>query len=146
MKCNQSRPEFELVSPCPFLTTITITPRPPPQLILFVTNCSPLLVRNFWSYFAIVRVKLLALLTYRLRLLALIDRHIWQLLRRIIGDELFATFMIFGDELSMNLLSIFSNHWWKIVGQSRRRCTGQSLKIVGNKLFMVIVEAIFWNC
>ena len=30
MKCNQSRPEFELVSPCSFPTTITITPRAPP--------------------------------------------------------------------------------------------------------------------
>ena len=30
MKCNQSRPGFELVSPCPFPTTITITPRAPP--------------------------------------------------------------------------------------------------------------------
>ena len=29
MKCNQSRPGFELVSPCPFLTTIAITPRAP---------------------------------------------------------------------------------------------------------------------
>ena len=29
MKCNQSRPGFELVSPCPFPTTITITPRTP---------------------------------------------------------------------------------------------------------------------
>ena len=27
---NQSRPGFELVSPCPFPTTITITPRVPP--------------------------------------------------------------------------------------------------------------------
>ena len=27
MKCNQSRPGFELVSPCPFDATITITPR-----------------------------------------------------------------------------------------------------------------------
>ena len=31
MKCNQSRPGFELVSPCPFPTTITITPRAPPK-------------------------------------------------------------------------------------------------------------------
>ena len=30
MKCNQSRRGFELVSPCPFPTTITITPRAPP--------------------------------------------------------------------------------------------------------------------
>ena len=29
MKCNQSRPGFELVSPCPFPTTIAITPRAP---------------------------------------------------------------------------------------------------------------------
>ena len=27
MKCNQSRPGFDLVSPCPFRTTIIITPR-----------------------------------------------------------------------------------------------------------------------
>ena len=31
MKCNQSRPGFELVSPCPFPTLITITPWAPPQ-------------------------------------------------------------------------------------------------------------------
>ena len=30
MKCNQSRPGFELVSPSPFPTTITITPWTPP--------------------------------------------------------------------------------------------------------------------
>ena len=29
MKCNQSGPEFELVSPCPYPATITITPRAP---------------------------------------------------------------------------------------------------------------------
>ena len=33
MKCNESRPGFELVSPCPFPTTITITPRAPPLTI-----------------------------------------------------------------------------------------------------------------
>ena len=32
MKCNQSRPGFELVFPCPFPTTITITPRASPWL------------------------------------------------------------------------------------------------------------------
>ena len=30
MKCNEFRPGFELVSPCSFPTTITITPRAPP--------------------------------------------------------------------------------------------------------------------
>ena len=30
MKCNQSRLGFKLVSPCPFPTTITTTPRAPP--------------------------------------------------------------------------------------------------------------------
>ena len=34
MKCNQSRPGFELVSPCPFPATITITPRAPPWYYL----------------------------------------------------------------------------------------------------------------
>ena len=32
MKCNQSHPGFELVSPCPFPTTITITLRAPPSV------------------------------------------------------------------------------------------------------------------
>ena len=31
MKCNQSRPGFELMSPCPFPTMITITLRAPPK-------------------------------------------------------------------------------------------------------------------
>ena len=33
MKCNQCRPGFELVSPCPFPTTITVTPRAPPHIM-----------------------------------------------------------------------------------------------------------------
>ena len=33
MKYSQSRPGFELVSPCPFPTTITITPQAPPLVI-----------------------------------------------------------------------------------------------------------------
>ena len=33
MKCNQSSQGFELGSPCPFPTTITITPRAPPSRI-----------------------------------------------------------------------------------------------------------------
>ena len=33
MKCYQSGPRFELVSPCPYPATITITPRPPPPVI-----------------------------------------------------------------------------------------------------------------
>ena len=32
MKCNQSRPGFEHVSPCPFPTMITITPLAPPKI------------------------------------------------------------------------------------------------------------------
>ena len=36
VKCNQSRPGFELVPPCPFPTTITITPRAPPKQELYV--------------------------------------------------------------------------------------------------------------
>ena len=34
MKCNQSRPGFELMSLCPFPMTITITPRAPPKLLI----------------------------------------------------------------------------------------------------------------
>ena len=49
MKCNQSRPGFELVSPCSFPTAITTTPRAPPldwngscnmnSVIRMKTNC-----------------------------------------------------------------------------------------------------------
>ena len=37
MKCNQSCPGFELVLPCPFPTTITITPQAPYVLIDLLT-------------------------------------------------------------------------------------------------------------
>ena len=40
MKCNQSRPGFELVSPCQFPATITITPRAPPALITYNGWCT----------------------------------------------------------------------------------------------------------
>ena len=40
MKCNRSRPGFELVSSCPFPRTITVTPRAPPH--------SPKLL-HYWS-------------------------------------------------------------------------------------------------
>ena len=36
MKCNQSRPGFELVSPCSFPTTITITPRAPQKKVTII--------------------------------------------------------------------------------------------------------------
>ena len=38
MKCHQSRSGFELVSPCPFPTTITVTPRAPPVTIYNMNN------------------------------------------------------------------------------------------------------------
>ena len=44
MKCNQSRPGFELVPPCPFPTTITITPRAPPKVI-YLSIAGKLIVR-----------------------------------------------------------------------------------------------------
>ena len=40
MKCNHSRPGFELVSPCPFPTTITTTPRAPPKIPSIVSLLS----------------------------------------------------------------------------------------------------------
>ena len=43
VKCNQSRPGFELVSPCPFPTTITITPQAP-QFEPFYANCG----KKYW--------------------------------------------------------------------------------------------------
>ena len=39
-ECNQSRPGFELVSPCPFPTTITITPQAPPNYLTLSTKSS----------------------------------------------------------------------------------------------------------
>ena len=50
MKSNQSRSGIELVSPCPFPTTITITPRAPPIIIVIIglwVECSPM-VQNTW--------------------------------------------------------------------------------------------------
>ena len=38
MNCNHSRPGFELVLPCPFPTTITITPRTPPSALTFYSH------------------------------------------------------------------------------------------------------------
>ena len=44
MKCNQSRPGFELESPCSFPTTITTTPRAPPLRVSlgnpFIPSCA----------------------------------------------------------------------------------------------------------
>ena len=37
MKCNQSGPGFELVSPCPYPATITSTPREPPTTYTLVS-------------------------------------------------------------------------------------------------------------
>ena len=42
MKCNSSRPGFELVSPYPFPMTITITPRAPPN--------TPRHLQNYLNY------------------------------------------------------------------------------------------------
>ena len=63
MKCNQSGPGFELVSPCPYPATITITPRAPHiipcrgfsvsleqrRLILMVICCYPYAQNTSWS-------------------------------------------------------------------------------------------------
>ena len=38
MKCNDFRPGFELESPCPFPTTITITPRAPPDSVMVIAE------------------------------------------------------------------------------------------------------------
>ena len=60
MKCNQPRPGFELVSPCSFPTTISITPRAPPNIDIqriwhYITNngwyvIKPNQIRNSFSY------------------------------------------------------------------------------------------------
>ena len=48
MKCNQSRPGFELVSPCPIPATITITPRALPK-----NGCFCSLFFFYWFFFDI---------------------------------------------------------------------------------------------
>ena len=59
MKCNQSRPGFELVSPCPFPMTITITsPAPPLYIYTYVYVCmcrviSPIRKETGYSSFLI---------------------------------------------------------------------------------------------
>ena len=53
MKCNQSRPGFELVSPCPFPTTITI--RHEQHFNIFRDTCFYVLVRNECSAFHFIQ-------------------------------------------------------------------------------------------
>ena len=49
MKCNQSRIGFELVSPCPFPTTITTAPRAPPFTYSYlIISIIILLIRDFF--------------------------------------------------------------------------------------------------
>ena len=48
MKCNQSRPGFELVSSCPFLTTITITQQASPKNTIILHSS---LRRNYSEIF-----------------------------------------------------------------------------------------------
>ena len=52
MKCNQSRPGFELVSPWPFPTTITITPRAPPSVYehYFLILCMSFLTSQYENH------------------------------------------------------------------------------------------------
>ena len=47
MKCNQSYPGFELVSPCPFPTSMTITPRAPPVSSINKNICKNICIK--WS-------------------------------------------------------------------------------------------------
>ena len=58
MKCNQTRPGFELVSPCSFPKTVTITPRAPP----FVEHN-----RHFLSTYFLVDPFILPYWFYRVR-------------------------------------------------------------------------------
>ena len=53
MKCNQSSPGFELVSPCPFPTTIIITPRAPPISIIIIST--QLYIFKYFDLFFIVK-------------------------------------------------------------------------------------------
>ena len=52
MKCNQSRPGFELVSPCPFPTTITNTPWAPPSLYTNSNNPTLQFIPNYLPVFS----------------------------------------------------------------------------------------------
>ena len=56
-----TRPGFELVSPCPFPTVITITPQAPPLVII----CYSLTFFNSTSYFKIFKKSLSANMLYR---------------------------------------------------------------------------------
>ena len=53
MKCNQSTARFELVSPCPFPTTMTITPREPPRIFIYM-NVSIQFEKFIWSHPAFI--------------------------------------------------------------------------------------------
>ena len=66
MKCNQSRPVFELVSPCPFPTTITIIPRASPLMVMTVYAgfCHYVLVWFPYSKVVFLMILILRVLEY----------------------------------------------------------------------------------
>ena len=55
MKCNQSRPGFELVSPCSFPTAIMTTPRAPPLRVVY-GNKTILLFVVIWQFHSVRHV------------------------------------------------------------------------------------------
>ena len=62
MKCNQSRPGFELVSSCPFPTTINITPRVLPSLFCFTKFNFFKMISDIWIIIGYVLWSSIALL------------------------------------------------------------------------------------
>ena len=83
-KCNQSRPGFELVSPCPFPTTISITPRAPAFFIMskMVFYCAVVKTPSLFLRLPPTPVKWTHLQSCRFDLLNCFSQSVRQLGRR----------------------------------------------------------------
>ena len=127
MKCNQSCPGFELVSPCPFPTTITITPRAPPKWLIShktkPNQTKPIHTKNL---FAFVEYHISALrcshTSYRIgRLLNGSKRSQWHFIEAIISESPVLNFFIPSGIHSSDSAVVISKNFWIFASARGRR-------------------------
>ena len=101
MKCNQPRLGFELVSPCPFPMTITITPRAPPNNFS-LAGISPYKRSVFFFCFFGV------FFSFSFRRVVRSIQGGDQEIRILVGVATWANLMFKNPKLAMRIV----HHWW----------------------------------